>query len=155
MRNEAKLKHFQQASRLGNFTNIAFSLASRHQRLLCYELSTPLLHLPVECGPCNPPQPITSEPFCVQNSLQLLPDISTATEIGHPTWVKLLGVTIRKGAYVIIGSDGLLPLFAKVVDILVLVDIEVLQVTHCVVEYFYSQLFVWTHKLWYHLYLSF
>jgi len=80
MRNEAKLNIFKQASRLGNFKNIA----SRHQRLLCYELSTPTLHSPVECGPCNPSQPITSEPFCVQSSLQLLPDISTATELVAP-----------------------------------------------------------------------
>lgn len=40
MCNEAKLNLFKQTSRLGNFKNIAFTIANRHQRLLCYELST-------------------------------------------------------------------------------------------------------------------
>ena len=54
MRNEAKLNVFKQAARLGNFKNIAFSIASRHQRLLCYELSTSkLVNSPMVCGPCN------------------------------------------------------------------------------------------------------
>lgn len=39
MRNEAKLNIFKQASRLGNFKNIAYSIANRHQQLLCYELN--------------------------------------------------------------------------------------------------------------------
>ena len=47
MRNEAKLNIFKQAARLGNFKNIAFSVANRHQRLLCYELaSSNLLNSP-------------------------------------------------------------------------------------------------------------
>ena len=52
MRNEAKLSIFKRASRLGNFKNIAFSLAQRHQRLQCWELtSDSLLRSPMECGP--------------------------------------------------------------------------------------------------------
>ena len=54
MRNEAKLNIFKQASRLGNFKNIAFSVANRHQRLLCYELSSKrILNSAILCGPCN------------------------------------------------------------------------------------------------------
>ena len=50
MRNEAKLNIFKRASRLGNFKNIAFSLAQRHQQLQCWELaSDSLLKSPIEC----------------------------------------------------------------------------------------------------------
>ena len=49
---EAKLNYFKQASHLINLKNVAFSLASHHQKLMCYELSGGrLLHTPVECGP--------------------------------------------------------------------------------------------------------
>lgn len=51
MRHEAKLNMFKRAAWLGNFKNIALSLALRHQRLLCYELSTGrLLEAPMETG---------------------------------------------------------------------------------------------------------
>ena len=135
MRNEAKLNVFKQASRLGNFKNIALSVAHRHQRLMCYELSSAnLLHSPVECGPCNEP---TSELQHVQDSLKrIIPDISADLKVAHPTWVKYSGTTIKKNAYVIIGSDGLHPMFGKIVDILVLLDVVVLLVYHYDVEYF-------------------
>lgn len=63
MRHEAKLNMLKLASRLGNFKNIAMSLAFRHQRLLCYELSTGrLLDTPIEAGPCSKPTSEDSEP---------------------------------------------------------------------------------------------
>ena len=57
MRYEAKHRYFKQlASILGNFTNVAYSLAVRHQRLQCLKVD-PLgtfccefLHKPVEIG---------------------------------------------------------------------------------------------------------
>ena len=52
IRHEAKLNFFKQASRLANYKNVALSLAARHQRWICYELSSgKLLHTPLECGP--------------------------------------------------------------------------------------------------------
>ena len=50
MRHEAKLNMFKRASRPGNFKNIALSLAFRHQRLLCYELSAGRL---LNMSPCS------------------------------------------------------------------------------------------------------
>ncbi len=130
MRSEAKLNVFKQASRLGNFKNIALSVAHRHQRLLCYELSTgKLLDSPVQCGPCGDPMSINSQSNHVQGSLKLLiPSVSDDSQISWPTWVKVLGTTIKRNAYVIIGSDGLHPTFAKIVDILLLLDLVVLHV---------------------------
>ena len=83
MRNEAKLNIFKQAGRLGNFKNITFSVANRHQHLLCYELSSAkLLHSPIECGPCIEPLPIVSEPQHIQDTLKLLlPGVSQNTNV--------------------------------------------------------------------------
>ena len=136
MRNEAKLNIFKQAVRLGNFKNIAFSVANRHQRLLCYELASGhLLNSPNEYGPCNQPQPIESEPKHIQDTLALLlPGVNQDTRVSRPTWVRVLGMTIKKAAYVIRGCDGHFPNFAKIIDILVLCDFVVLQVQHCVTE---------------------
>ena len=57
MRYEAKHRYFKQlAGILGNFTNVAFSLAVRHQRLQCLKLDSPghfnseFLHKPAEIG---------------------------------------------------------------------------------------------------------
>ena len=131
------LKIFKQAARLGNFKNIAFSVTNRHQRLLCYELASGhLLNSPNEYGPCNQPQPIESEPKHIQDTLALLlPGVNQDTRVSRPTWVRVLGMTIKKAAYVIRGCDGHFPNFAKIIDILVLCDFVVLQVQHCVTEY--------------------
>ena len=70
MRSEAKLNDFKQASRLGNFKNIAFSIANHHQRLLCYELSAgKRVSSPIECGPPKTPLPIDSEPTLNKGAL--------------------------------------------------------------------------------------
>ena len=50
MRHEAKLNFFKQASRLANFKNIAQSVARRHQRWMCYELSIILLYCVGVCA---------------------------------------------------------------------------------------------------------
>lgn len=57
MRYEAKHRYFKQlAGILGNFTNVAYSLAMRHQRLQCLKVDSlgafcsDFLHKPVEIG---------------------------------------------------------------------------------------------------------
>lgn len=140
MRHEAKLNMFKRASHLGNFKNIALSLAFRHQRLLCYELaSEKLLDTPIESGPCAAPVVVSCEPLSVQRSLKaLIPCLSSETFVSRPYWIKKNGLTFkRSNCYVLIGSDGLNPIIGKVDDILVLVgDVCVLLVSHCIVDYY-------------------
>ena len=84
MRNEAKLNICKQAARLENFKNIAFSVANRHQHLLCYELSSAkLLHSPVECGPCVEPLSIDSQPLHVQDALKVLLPVLVKMQVYH------------------------------------------------------------------------
>ena len=85
----------------------------------------------MECGPCNQPLPMESEPQCVQDAVQLLlPTASSNTTIAHPTWVKLLETTLKRNAYIITGCDGLHPTFATIFDISVVLDIVLLRVSH-------------------------
>ena len=60
------------------------------------------------------------------------------TKIVRPRWVKTDGRTLKKGAIVITGSDGMHPTFSKVLDLLVLLDVLVMEVAQCHVEYFDS-----------------
>ena len=113
MRNKAKLNIFKQAARLGNFKNIAFSVANRHQRLLCYELvSTNLLNSPNAYGLCGEVQPLDSEPAHVQDALKhLLSGVSGSTSVPRPAWVKIFNSTIKKNVYVVTNHDGHFPVF--------------------------------------------
>lgn len=97
MRNEAKLNIFKQASRLGNFKNIAFTVGSRHQRLMCYDCSAEkLLGSALECGPADEPLCVGSMPRYVQDALlSLLPNLSNETTATYPIWVKYSGQTIK------------------------------------------------------------
>ena len=45
--------------------------------------------------------------------------------ISRPTWAKWNGSLIKRGAFVVIGSDGLHPTFGKVEELLVIVDMLV------------------------------
>ena len=138
MRNEAKLNLFKQTVHLGNFKNISLSVAHRHQRLLCYELSSSrLCESPTECGPCNLPLSLESEPQHLQDSLlQSIPDAHHDTKIARPTWVKQCGVTIKNGAYLITGSDNFYPVFSEVITVFFVLDIVILELSRYTVDYF-------------------
>ena len=82
---------------------------------MCYELASGnLLHLPNKYGACNRPQPIESEPKHIQDALLLLlPGVNQYTKVSHSTWVKVVGTTIKKAAYVITGYVGHFPILKK------------------------------------------
>ena len=110
MRHEAKLLFFKRVARIGNFKNIVYTLANRHQSLLCWELSSGnLLDNPVECSPGQKTSELINEPLPVKaNILALFPHASVSEHImiSRPTWAKRNGSLIKGGAFVIIGSDG-------------------------------------------------
>ena len=141
MRNEAKLNMFKQAGRLGNFKNIAYSVAHRHQRLLCYELSAGnILNSPMECGPCDAPVTVGNEPENIKEArFSLLPSIGVETTIIRPRWVNNDGRKLKTGAILITGNHDMHPTFGRILDLLVLVDVLVIEVVECHVEYFDSK----------------
>ena len=124
MRNEAKLNIFERASRLGNFKNIAFSLAQQHQLLQCWELaSDSLLKSPIECGPSKLPvdrSTIHMQPIHIRESLLSLLgcNVNPVTVVSQPDWVKSGGTLIKPGAYFVIDTDGLHPVFGKVIKLM-------------------------------------
>ena len=145
MRNEAKLNIFKEAGRIGNFKNIAFSVANRHQSLLCYELASGnLSHTPNEYGPCNEPQPIEFEPKHIQDALMpLLPGANKDAKLSRPTWGKVMGSTIKRAVYIIItGCDGNLPTFSKIIDIVVLQVQKKTEYYHHACAVLHSHMFV-------------
>ena len=55
MRMEGKNAYFKQIARIGNFKNIAYSVARRHQRLICaYLQGTFFAYDILHCGPSKP-----------------------------------------------------------------------------------------------------
>ena len=53
LRMEAKNSCFKKIAQIGNFQNIAFSVAKRHQRLACAYLQSANFFTEHEVGPCN------------------------------------------------------------------------------------------------------
>lgn len=113
------LNFFKQASRLANFKNVASSLASRHQRWLCYELSSRnFLQIKVECGP--PVNGYIMHTISEENRdikeglMSLSPQISDENTVSRPTWVRQDGILYQMNNTVLItGSDGLDPFLMK------------------------------------------
>ena len=122
MRCEAKLNLFKRAAHLGNFKNIALTLAQRHQRWMCYQsASGELLRSNFECGPGSKPQRlgdmVASLADCVRCTL---PNISNDSTIFRPTWVKKDGIQYHNNnCYVITHSDGTDPVFSRIIDLYV------------------------------------
>jgi len=121
MRFESKLQFFKRASHLGNFKNIALTVAQRHQRWLCYHLASGNLLKPnFECGPLRTPTvPLSSLPeslaYCIASTI---PACSNETAVFNPKSVKFQGnFYSNNNSYIITGSDGLNPIFGKILDI--------------------------------------
>ena len=54
MRMESKNAYFKQVAKIGNFRNIAYSVARRHQRLICaYLQGSFFTYNELVCGPCK------------------------------------------------------------------------------------------------------
>ena len=120
MRHEAKLNFFKQVTRLDNFKNIASSMANRHQRWICYELSSgSLLSKPIECGPGVGPKQFCDETPGIQGGLSSLMEISPESSIFHPRWVRKDGIMYKDNIFLVTGSDGLDPVFAQLDELLV------------------------------------
>ena len=145
IRHEAKLNFFKQASHLANFKNVAFSLANRHQRWLCYELgSKNILRVSVECGPPMRDyglRLISEESKNIQECLiNAYPQLSLESTVFRPTWVRRDGILYQaNNTWLITGSDGLDPKFSFLNNLLVIGgDIIIFVVSICDIIYFDS-----------------
>ena len=58
--------------------------------------------------------------------------------VSQPDWVKSGGILIKPGAYFVIGTGGLYPMFGKVIYILLILDNIIFQISHMTVDYFDS-----------------
>ena len=141
MRFESKLQFFKRASHLGNFKNIALTVAQRHQRWLCYQLASGNLLKPnFECGPQKTPTvTLSSLPESLANCIaSTFPACSDETEVFNPKWVRFQGdFYSTNNSYIVTGSDGLNPTFGKILDIfLICSKILLLYVQKFTCEYY-------------------
>ena len=145
IRHEAKLNFFKQASHLANFKNVAFSLANRHQRWLCYELgSKNILHVSIECGPpmhdCGL-RCISEESKNIKEHLiNACPQLNLESTVFRPTWVRRDRILYQaNNSWLITGSDGLDPKFSFLNELLVIGgDIIIFVISICNTIYFDS-----------------
>ena len=123
MRYEAKLNLFKRASRLGNFKNIALTLAQRHQRWMCYQTSSgEIFQSDFQCGPGGQPETLANKPQelvgCIRNALSNVSDDAT---IFNANWVKKNGVRYHSNnCFVIIGSDKNDLIFGRIIELFVI-----------------------------------
>lgn len=123
MRNEAKLSFIKQASRSGNFKNVAKTIANHHQLWLCYQLQCQdhLLHQPPLFSPKSVSVQLDMEPVHLQRELlQLFPSTLPESLICHPQWARIQSTTYKPGVFVLLCFKDLYPKFGKVVDICVI-----------------------------------
>ena len=138
MRYESKLKLCKQAAKFGNFKNICFSVAQKHQRWLCYQLqaSVYLSEVP-EVGGQSTMLSFREESVAIKHLLDSI-DISDDALICHPTWIKYFNCMYKVNCVLLLTcTHKELPVFGKVIDILVLPDSTVhFYVKSLVTEYF-------------------
>ena len=126
IRHEAKLNFFKQAAHLANFKNVAFALANRHQRWMCYELTSgKLIKFSFLCGPPTHGTGLTS--ICQEtndfqeNLANIFSDLSSETTVFRTKWVSKSGILYQcNNAYLIVDTDGLDPVFGSLDEILVI-----------------------------------
>ena len=120
---EAKLHFFKQAAHIGNFKNIAFTLAYCQQHWSCYEnASSGIVASEPEFGPGPSPDVLMSESESRKTSIiTLFPDISMETSVFKPRWMKTYGTTLKvKDCFVVTGSSNDEPTFGRIDEIYVL-----------------------------------
>ena len=123
IRYESKLKLCKQAAKFGNFKNIYFSVAQKHQRWLCYQLqaSRYLSEVP-EVGGQSKVLSFGEESVSIKHLLNSSA-ISNDALICHPTWIKYFNSTYKVNCVLLLTyARNELPTFGKVIDILVLPD---------------------------------
>ena len=89
MRYESKLRVLKRASRHGNFKNICWTVAKRHQHMLCYYLNSrqPFLQKDIEIGPIEKMTTLASEiDFYKYISETLLVSLEDVVE--HPKYIR-------------------------------------------------------------------
>ena len=121
MRMESKLKLIKRVSKFGNFKNICYSVAQSHQRWMCYQLqSATFLNLPPEIGGRNEVRMFEEEDSVLQSIINRDIGSTVHSSVNHPSWVKVCSTQFKKGAVVMTECLNGQPVFAKIVDIVVI-----------------------------------
>ena len=125
MRYESKHTYFKQvAIALGNFINVPFTVAERHQKLQSYhhfnemDKQSSIIAKPLECGPGT--QCIASMEPIKEKLQQIDVNLDDDQPIYKPNWVNIMGTKYKIGSVIHATFDDLLPVFGVVKAIYVL-----------------------------------
>lgn len=124
MRHEAKNKFSKQVARFGNFKNICYSVAQKHQQWMCYMLQNPsCFDTKIELGGICRSKPIENEPESFQAFVfsQLSYSATDGLVIRHPQRVTYCHSEFRISCFVMLSMETE-PVFGKVMDMLVMPD---------------------------------
>lgn len=149
MRYESKLRVLKRASRHGNFKNICWTVAKRHQHMLCYYLNSrqPFLQKDIEIGSIEKTTTLASEAnFYNYISETILASPEDVVE--HPKFIKYDVLHLRKGACVFLSTGTLYPIFGRVEDLILCHSSYCVKVQECETQCFHSHFnsFVVTFK---------
>ena len=145
MRYESKLHVLKRASRHGNFKKICWTVAKRHQHMLCYYLNS--RPKDIEIGPIEKMTTLASETdFYKYISETLLVSLEDVVE--HPKYIKYNILHIRKGVCVYLSIGTLYPIFGRVEVLISCQSCYFLKLQECETECFHSHFnsFVVTFK---------
>ena len=135
---------------MANFKNISLSLANRHQRWICFEMSSDHLFLSnMECGPSSQATLFKDEKPDLQRMLLQQIHVHPDTIITRPSWIKHFGTVYKPiNAFVIESSNGLDPVFAKIISIIVIgSDYPILVALKCRTLFFEDHLLSYAIKV--------
>ncbi|XP_028407455.1 uncharacterized protein LOC114530067 [Dendronephthya gigantea] len=123
MRYEAKHHYFKKLSTIiGNFTNLPYTLAMRHQQWISYKLNSSgnyessFLEKGIEIGPGDT---VSAGDLLYYNTLkQAQEQLEHATNVRRPKWISVHGTIYKKGCVIWTGHDEEeMPIFAIVKEI--------------------------------------
>ena len=120
---EAKLKLHKQVAKFGNFKNVCFSVALKHERWLCYQLQSSLYLTDdlVIGGLCKSVSAAAEPVYISQNLTERGISLSSDALMSHPSWVKYLNSTFKVNGVIVVNTSHY-PLFGKIKGIIVLPD---------------------------------
>lgn len=92
---------------------------------MCYEMASgQLVKKDTECGPAKHNSGLScvqGETSCIRDALkELFPQLNEQTSVFRPKWICKLSTMYKEKSFIIIGSDGLDPVFGRIEDILVI-----------------------------------
>ncbi|XP_065884437.1 uncharacterized protein [Dysidea avara] len=120
MRYEAKHKYFKKtAQNLGNFTNIGKTVATRHQRYMCYKMTCSTNFLGADIAYGTATSTTVNDVEYRSDLLQYSAELHLTSLLQRVSYAEYNGTSYSKGTVVICTLCEDEPIFGKILDIII------------------------------------